>query len=743
MKKTLLLLTILFINILSAQAQKINESTQYHIKPATGKINIDGNLEDPAWKDTELGGDFWMITPTDTAKAKGKTEFRFTYDENFLYVAAICHESIKNKSYIVESLKRDFSFGNNDNLWLVLEPFNDLTNGFVFGTNAAGAQFDGIISEGTNLNANWDNKWYSSTKYMGDHWVMEAAIPFKTLRYKAGETRWGMNFSRLDLKSNEKSCWARIPKQFFSITLAYTGSLVWDTPPPTPKNNFSIIPYALTGVNKDYAKGTDATIRKDVGVDAKIAVSSALNLDLTVNPDFSQVDVDQQVTNLDRFELFFPERRQFFLENSDLFNNFGFKSIRPFFSRRIGLGSPIQFGARLSGKLNNNLRIGLMNMQTDPNSALGKPTQNFSTLVLQQKIFSRSNIGLMFLNKEALNFDENKNVGYTKYNRNLGFEYNLASASNLWTGKFLVLKSFTPKATSSTNTTSGDDFVQATSLSHNGTHWVIQWQHEYVGKNYNAEVGYVPRVGYFKIDPALTYLLYPKSPTSKVFVHGPTVESVNYWNTSSKLTDYTNIFAYGIQMKNRSALTLWTAKDYVKLQFKFNPLNPYTSEYYVANQSEHSWHSAGFDYVSTSKRLLTYTLSTRVGGYYGDGTRVGITGLVGYRFQPYVSFSVGADYNDIRNVSVANSANDIISKQSAKFFLIRSKVDITFTNNLYWTTYFQYNEQQKNVNLNTRIQWRYKPASDIFLVYTDNYVPNSFGIKDRAIVLKMTYWWNV
>jgi hypothetical protein len=115
------------------QAQKINESTQYHIKPATGKIHIDGNLDDAAWKDTQLGGDFWMITPTDTAKAQGKTEFRFTYDEHFLYVAAICHESIKNKSYIVESLKRDFNFGNNDNLWLILEPFNDLTNGFVFG----------------------------------------------------------------------------------------------------------------------------------------------------------------------------------------------------------------------------------------------------------------------------------------------------------------------------------------------------------------------------------------------------------------------------------------------------------------------------------------------------------------------------------------------------------------------------------------------------------------------------------
>jgi hypothetical protein len=164
----------------------------------------------------------------------------------------------------------------------------------------------------------------------------------------------------------------------------------------------------------------------------------------------------------------------------------------------------------LSGKINNNLRIGLMDMQTDPNSGINKPTQNFSTLVLQQKIFSRSNIGLMFLNKESLNFDENKHIGYTQYNRNLGFEYNLASASNLWTGKLLLLKSFTPKSLTSNTTSSGDDYVQAVNLTHNGTHWVVQWQHEYVGKNYNAEVGYVPRVGYFKIDPDISYLLYPK-----------------------------------------------------------------------------------------------------------------------------------------------------------------------------------------------------------------------------------------
>ncbi len=732
---------LLFLYAISTQwtiAQKINEAVQYHIKPAHGTIAIDGKLDDAAWQQTELGKDFWMITPIDTAQTSAQTDFRLTYDENFLYIGVVCYEKIKHKGYIVESLKRDFSFGNNDNLWVILEPFNDLTNGFVFGANAAGAQFDGIISEGTNLNPNWDNKWHSATQYLGDKWIFEAAIPFKTLRYKAGETRWGLNFSRLDLKSNEKSSWARIPKQFFSITLAYTGVLVWDTPPPTPKSNISVIPYILTGLSKNYTDASSNTIgRKDIGMDAKIAVSSALNLDLTVNPDFSQVDVDQQVTNLDRFELFFPERRQFFLENSDLFNNFGFKNIRPFFSRRIGLGVPIQFGARLSGKINNNFRIGLMNMQTGSMENEQRPAQNFSTLVLQHKLFARSSIGLMLLNKESLGFDANAMSNYTKFNRNIGLEYNLASASNLWTGKLLLLKSFSPIPADAK-----DEYVQAMNLTHNGKHLIVQWQYESVGKNYNPEVGYVPRVGYVKIDPLATYLFYPKKPTSPIFSHGPTVESIHFWNTQQQHTDNTNVLAYGFQMKDRSALTLWTATDFVRLQNKFNPINPYSKDFYVASQSEHTWRSAGFDYTSTPKRKVTFALSSRVGGYYGEGTRTAFTGTLGYRFQPYISLSVGGDYNAIRQVLVAHSTTQEVSRQSANFLLVRSKIDITFSNTLYWTTYFQYNEQQKNVNLNTRLQWRYKPASDLFLVYTDNYVPEIFGIKDRSIVLKLTYWWN-
>ncbi|MEA5428133.1 DUF5916 domain-containing protein [Arcicella lustrica] len=733
MKKLLLLLSIILISI-SSFSQKINESFQFNIKKTDTKIKIDGVLDDEAWSKTDIAKDFWMMTPMDTSQSLTPTEVRLTYDDNFLYISAICHEKIKNKGFVVESLKRDFNFGNNDNFWFILEPFNDLTNGFVFGVNAAGAQFDGIISEGTNLNANWDNKWFSETKYLGDRWIFEAAIPFKTLRYKAGVTKWGMNFSRLDLKSGEKSTWARIPRQYFSITLAYTGTMNWETPPPTPKSNISIIPYALGGTSKNFQDGSATSIRRDVGLDAKIAVSSALNLDLTVNPDFSQVDVDKQVTNLSRFELFFPERRQFFLENADLFNNFGLSSIRPFFSRRIGLGVPINYGARLSGKINNNLRIGVMNIQTGTSDLDNRPGQNFSALVLQQKVFSRSNISMMLLNKQSLNYDEIINKGYNQYNRNFGFEYNLASASNLWTGKAMYLKSYSPN-------TKGDDFVSAFNVYHNGLNFFGSIQYEYVGSNYNPEIGYVPRVGYHKIAMPLQYNFYPKQKESIVQYHAPAFTSNTYWNTEKVLTDFQRQYYYLVTMKDRSSLTAYYETNYIKLPRPFDPTNK-GSDDKLAVGSEHRFSSFNLNYLSTPRKRYTFGFTGSYGSYFGDGKLLSISSDFGYRFQPYVSLSANINYVDISDVKipVKDQADKIVK---SNFWLVSPKIDITFTNKLFWTTFIQYNEQVQNVNINSRVQWRYKPASDIFLVYTDNYIPGSLNIKNRAIVLKFTYWWNL
>jgi hypothetical protein len=717
-----IILLILFTSLI-ATAQKKNETYQLQIRKILRPIAIDG-VEDSLWSSSDVASRFFMVLPMDTSFARVRTDVRMAYDDNNLYLIATCFHAVEG-AYMVESLKRDFSFGKNDNFLLFMDPFDDQTNGFSFGANAAGAQWDGIMYEGGKVDLSWDNKWTSVVKNYDDKWVFEMAVPFKSIRYKKGITRWGINFSRLDLKTTEKSSWAPVPRQFPTASLAYTGILTWDNPPPDPGANISIIPYVLGGASKNHVSDGDVTYRKDIGADAKIAVTSSLNLDLTVNPDFSQVDVDRQVTNLDRFELFFPERRQFFLENGDLFANFGYANIRPFFSRRIGLGVPIQYGARLSGKINKDWRIGMMDMQTERLKETGLPAQNFAVVALQRRVFSRSNISAIFVNKQSLNYEQQPEAPqYSEYNRNAGIEYNLASSNNLWTGKAVFLKSFSPQI-------KRDDFVQAANLQYSIREWTAQWQHEYVGRNYNAEVGYVPRKGYGKISPSISRLFFPRS--KKILSHGPRVFSTTFFSHDLQdVTDNENVFVYAATMRSQAVFDVWIANDYIKLLSPFDPTNLGLDS--LAAGTEHRWIAYGFDHVSKPQSLLTYTLALRHGGYYANGKRLNITGDIGYRIQPYVSFLVTAAYNSIR-----------LSEPwgNREFWLIGPRLDFTMTNKLFFTAFAQYNEQSKNVNLNTRLQWRYSPASDLFIVYTDNYFPESFNVKNRALVIKFTYWWNL
>ncbi len=706
-------------------SQKKNNQFELQIRKTTEPIVIDGAMNDAPWQEAEIAGDFFMVTPMDTSKARVQTEVKMSYDKENLYIIAICHLPVKGP-YMVESLRRDFIFGKNDNFIFFLDPFNDLTNGYTFGANAAGAQWDGTLYEGGKADLNWDNKWVSVVKNYDDKWIFEAAIPFKTIRYKKGITQWGVNFSRLDITAAEKSSWAPVPRQFPTASLAYTGQLVWDQPLPNPGLNLSIIPYALTGISKDYILDKKSIFRKEIGADAKIALTSSLNLDLTVNPDYSQVEVDKQVTNLDRFELFFPERRQFFLENNDLFGNFGFTNIRPFFSRRIGLGVPISFGARLSGNIDKNWRIGLMDMQTKKIEEKGLPAQNFTVLALQRKVFARSNIRMIFINKQSLSYEPGRDSTkpkYSLYNRNIGAEYNLASSNNLWTGKLMFLKSFAPG-------TNNNAFTQAALLQYNSRHWLLGWQQEYVGKQYTAEVGYVPRNNYIKLNPYIGYLFFPKK-KGKVLNHGPRYNGTYYYNSSFKKTDNENILLYIFNLRDQSIFDVWVANSYTQLLQPFDPTN--SNKDSLAAGTEHSWKAFGVEYFSKPQRLFTYNISTRFGGYYAKGSRYNVTADIGYRFQPYVGIALSASYNDIQLAAPWNNT---------RLWLIGPRIDITFTNKVFLTTFLQYNSQQKNINLNTRFQWRYRPASDLFLVYTDNYYSSPLYVRNRAFVLKATYWWN-
>jgi hypothetical protein len=707
-------------------AQKKNDEFQLNMREASSPIVIDGVMDEAAWQQAEVATDFYMMLPMDTSMAQVRTDVRMTYDKENLYLIAVNFHALPGP-YMVESLRRDFAFGKNDNFLLFMDPFDDLTNGFSFGANAAGAQWDGIMYEGGKVDLSWDNKWRSQVKNYDDKWIFEMAVPFKSIRYKKGITKWGINFSRLDLKTTEKSSWTPIPRQFPSAALAYTGNLIWDKPPPSAGPNVSIIPYTLGGFTRDHEGGIGTDGRLDVGADAKISLTSSLNLDLTVNPDFSQVEVDRQVTNLDRFELFFPERRQFFLENGDLFANFGYASNRPFFSRRIGLGVPIQYGARLSGKINKDWRIGVMDMQTDQvdEEDLFLPAQNFAVIALQRRVFARSNIGAIIINKESMSHSSSDSAtGANPYNRNVGIEYNLASANNVWTGKALFLKSFSPGI-------SNRDFTHAANLQYNSRKWVVSGQYEYIGSNYNAEVGYVPRRGFVKINPYASRLFFPKG--TAILSHGPAVNSTYYMNESmGRITDHETALMYKVSFRTQAVFTGWVAQNYVELLSPFDPTNSGLDS--LATGTQHRWKSFGFDFVSKPQSVFTYMVSMRQGGYYQSGSRFNLTADIGYRFQPYVSFLFSAAYNDIDLPDPWNNR---------RFWLIGPRLDVTMTKNLYFTAFAQYNEQQENVNLNTRLQWRYRPASDLFIVYTDNYFPETFAVRNRALVVKLTYWWNL
>jgi hypothetical protein len=704
-----------------AAAQKINEHFRLRVKRAPSPVKIDGSGDDPAWAEAETAKDFYMVLPMDSSKARVKTEVRLCFDDKNLYLLAVCHKLLPGAS-MVESLRRDFNFGRNDNFLVFLDPFEDKTNGFSFGSNAAGAQWDGMMYEGGKVDLNWDNKWSSEVRNEDTKWVFEAAIPFKTLRYRNGAREWGINLSRNDIKVPEKSSWAPVPRQFPTASLAYTGTLVWDEPPPSAGQNISLIPYVLTGTTRDYQKNTPARWQKEIGGDIKIGLTSALNLDLTVNPDFSQVEVDRQVTNLDRFELFFPERRQFFLENGDIFANIGYTGLRPFFSRRIGLEVPIIGGFRVSGKLNKDWRVGIMDMQTGASGEKGLPSQNFAVVALQRKVFDRSNVGIFMINRQSPAFFKDTLPGkpLIPYNRNFGVEYNLASRNNKWTGKLLGIKSFTPGL-------KGKDWVQAGNLLYSARRFSFGWQHEYVGSQYQADVGYVPRKGYVKINPTAGILFFPRS--GRILSHGIRFSSAYYFSENGKHLDDESYIPYTLTFRDFSTFTTWVASNYVYLFQPFDPTN--SGKDTLARGTSHGWKAFGTEYASAPQKLFTFSFSTRYGGYYENGTRLNLAGEIAYRKQPYAIFSLGVNYNNIRMPAPWNTT---------RLWIISPRIDLTLKNNLYFTTFVQYNSQLKNVNINSRLQWRFKPASDVFLVYTDNYLPAPFAVKNRALVLKITYW---
>jgi hypothetical protein len=724
MTRSLAITTALFSLIicgsdLYSQQRGINREN-YRIKIAkTGEaIKVDGILDESVWNSADKAGHFHRVEPTDTGFAISQTEVQMTYNEKTLFMAVTCFDSTPGKRP-VESLRPDFTFYKNDNFLFFMDTFNDQTNGFSFGLSAAGSLWDGVQANGGTVNLNWDIKWRSAVKNLGDRWVAEFAIPFRSLRYRGGEKEWGINFSRLDLKTNEKSSWAPMPRQFATANLAFTGSLEWDKPLPGSKAMISLIPYVSMKATQDIQKGEDVSYKPQAGMDAKLILSTSMNLDITVNPDYSQVEVDRQQTNLDRFELFFPEKRQFYLENSDLFASLGTENVRPFFSRRIGLDAPVYAGARLSGKIGKDWRIGVMDIQTGEEDDI--PAANYAVAAIQRKVFSRSNIAAFLINKAATSDTSESGVDKLPFNRIAGLEYNLASRDNKWTGK-----AFYHYAVHSSQDEGKS--AAAANITYSTQYFTATLNQSVVQSDFTSEVGYIRRKGYYEVNPILQYKFYPVS--EKLVYHGPGLKSDVFFDSDMKISDRDLQLLYYFVWKNRNTLTFDVKDSYVRLLAPFDPTN--TGGIPLAAGDEFDWKEIGVSYGSDTRKTFNFVVGGRYGGYY-NGTRLSLVSEIYYRFQPYVGISLVSSYNDVAMPEPYNRA---------RLILIGPRFDFTFTNKLFFTSFIQYNSQIDNINLNLRFQWRYAPVSDLFIVFTENVFPGEFQVKNRGLIVKLSYWFN-
>lgn len=706
-----------------------------HVKWTDQEIVLDGELDEAIWSQAVPATGFWQHFPTDSLRAEAQTEVRVLQDEKYLYIGVIAHAT--GDDYIVPSLRRDFRASGNDNITFVFDTFNDATNAFFFGSNPEGVQREGLLAGGgidfRDFNTTWDNKWQNASKKGEGYYTAELRIPFSSFKFKTGTDRWRFNAYRFDTQSNQWSTWSNIPQNLVITNMAFMGDMIFERPLGVSKSPISLIPYVSGNVSRDYTIDKTST-DLSIGGDAKIPIGNSLNLDLTVNPDFSQVEADELVVNLTRFEVFLPERRQFFIDNADLFANFGnSRASNPFFSRRIGIAkdtddntiaNTIIGGARLSGKLNENLRLGFLNIQTAEDEPNEIPTNNNTVIALQQQVFKTSNIGFVFVNRQvtkSTDFVEDAE----QYNRVVGLDFNLLTEENKWTGKYYIQKSFSPDS-------GNKDFSSGGFLEYNSRFWRFNLGGTYVGDDFRADLGFVRRNDILTVDPAITRVFYPVD--SKVNTHTIEVRGSTTWSPELDLlrTDAMVDVEYQIQFKNQNSIEMALNHRYTYLLDDFDPTGS-DDGLPLPAFSDYNYSKFDFTFQSDRRKPFFFRARTDLGQFF-NGHRYSLNADFNYRLQPYFTASISSNFNYI-------DLPDPHPTESIWF--VGPNFEFTFTKNLFWSTLVQYNSQGNDFGINSRLQWRWKPLSDLYVVYNDNYKTNPLAPGTRAFIVKFTYWINI
>ena len=699
---------------------------------------MDGNvIDDEAWSSINPIISFTQKSPDEGQVATEKTAVRIMYSEQMFYVSVICYDS-NPEGIVISDTRRDAPLNNTDSFMFILDTFHDQQNGFVFGTNAGGIEYDAQVSGGgegmsisstrqsvgvgANFNINWDAAWDVKTEIGEYGWSAEFAIPFKTLRFSSDKDQsWGANFQRTIARKNEHVFWSPIPRQFSLNRLALEGTLTGINVPTD--RNIKLMPYVLGNNNKVINETSYSKSEGDFGFDAKVGVTSSLTMDITYNTDFAQVEADEQQVNLDRFSLFFPEKRAFFLENAGLFsageNTYYGPDIEMFFSRRIGIVSgsrvPILGGGRLTGDLGG-FKLGILNMRTGSVKNVSDG-DDYGVFRLKKELPNRTYFGGMVTRKKGLGDD-----GY------INQSYSIDGALGI--GDAIQLIGFAAKTDPAPGIKGNNDsYAYVLEANRNTQSFTNQIRYSEVGKNFNPEMGFVKRLGYRKVLFRILNRTRPKD-FFGILELRPHITYWGYWKLEDGFQE-TGFLHIDNHWEFRNGFRIDTGINFTKegvvdsfqiVSGEWVPPNTYD------NKELH---------IRTNTNLtkpFSIILVTKIGGFF-NGDRKNFDTTLRYRFGDRFTSEVISKYNDVK----LDDGGEFITH------LMRGRLTYALSSNIYIQSLLQYNNQSDEWSMNWRFIWQQSAATGLYIVYNEAQDYDGIPItkSTKSFVLKYSYLFDI
>lgn len=701
-----------------------NGRRQVAVVRADTPVVIDGILDDAVWTQAAPATDFIQSDPAEGQPATEITEVRVAYDDDHLYIAAFCRDT-NPAGIVVNDIRKDFTGRDQDTFEVLLDTFADRRNGFVFITNAEGARADiQMANEGREVNANWDAVWWVQARRTGEGWTAEMRIPFKTLRFQPGDGRtWGINFARRVRRKNEVSYWSPVTRAFSIYRASLEGDLV-GLPALRTGRNLRVKPFLLAGAVRGDGERT-FTFDRSVGVDLKAGLTPSLTLDVTINPDFAQAEADEQQVNLTQFSLFYPERREFFLENSGIFyfgdiprNVRQTSRFRPpeedlllFFSRRIGLSDtgrqePLYGGARLTGRAGR-FGIGAMTMQSEAYD--GRPGNNYTVARIRRDVFSSSDIGAIVLSREP-------SGGTAGFNRVYGVDANFRFFRSLSINGF--------GARSSTPGVTADQDAGKASVGWEDSQKRVQASVMKIGAGFRDDIGYVRRVGvirqfydgaWFWQNPA-----FRRRGIRQIQPHG---RAFLYRNPDGELV--TKTVHVGAQLTlNNGAFGEYAFEPRTEAIVRPFRIHPKVT----IPVGRYSWNQHLLLVESDHSRALSGSIRTTFGDFW-SGTQKTVQTSVLYRPTYRLVFDLGLQVSDIE----LTAPNATFTTTVATL-----RTGYSFNRSMFLDSLVQYRTDVRQFSANVRFNLIHRPLSDIFVVYNESQFTDGEQTAGRGIVLKYT-----